>query len=215
MESIERGKALLISGIEADARNEEKEIIAEAEQKAEEKRKYADKKIEALLDDARKEAQEQAETAKKRIISAAELEIKRRSLRLRSALMQDIADRVKKKLALMVGDSTYKSVLAGWITEAAVGLDAESAQINASKMERELIDAELLAEVAEKIHKHTGRQVALSLSDAEPLNSQGIVLTAADGRTAFNNQVATRMLRKQGEIRTLIYNALFADARKE
>lgn len=215
MESVERGKALLISGIEADARNEEKEIIAEAEQKAEEKRKYADKKSEALLDDARKEAQEQAETVKKRIISGAEFEIKRRSLRLRSAMMKDIADRVEKKLASMIGDSQYKSILAGWIVEAAVGLDAESAQINASKMERELIDAELLAEVAEKIRKHTGRQVALSLSDAEPLNSQGVVLTAADGRTAFNNQVATRMLRKQGEIRTLIYNALFADTRKE
>ena len=215
MESVERGKALLISGIEADARNEESQIIAEAEQKAEEKRKYAEKKIESLLDDARKEAQEQAETVKKRIISGAEFEIKRRSLRLRSALMQDIAGRVEKKLTLMIGDSKYKSVLAGWITEAAVGLDAESAQINTSEKERELVDAELLAEVTKRIYEHTSRQVALCLSDAEPLNSQGVVLTAADGRTAFNNQVATRMLRRQGEIRTLIYDALFADDRKE
>jgi vacuolar-type H+-ATPase subunit E/Vma4 len=215
MESIERGKALLISGIEADARNEEKQIIAEAGKKAEEKRQYAQKKIESLLDDARKEAQEQAETVKKKILSGADFEIKRRSLRVRSALMQDITNRARRKLAGMIGESTYKAVLADWITEAAVGLDAESAQINASQKERELVDAELLAEVVKRIFENTGRQIALHLSDAEPLNAQGVVLTAADGRTAFNNQVATRMLRRQREIRTLIYHALFADDEKE
>jgi len=215
MESVEKGKALLISGIETDARDEEKEIIADAEKKAEEKRKYAEKKIESLLNDARRDAEEQAETVKKRIISGAEFEIKRRSLRLRGVLMREITDRVEKKFALMIGDSKYKSVLVDWITEAAVGLDAESAQINVSEKERGLVDAELLAEVAKRIYERAGKQMVLSLSDAEPLKSQGVVLTAADGRTAFNNQVTTRMLRSQREIRTLTYNALFADDRKE
>jgi len=215
MESVERGKALLISGIETDARDEEKEIIADAEKKAEEKRKYAEKKIESLLNDARKDAEEQAETVTKRIISGAEFEIKRRSLRLRGVLMREITDRVEKKFALMIGDSKYKSVLADWITEAAVGLDAESAQINVSEKERRLVDAELLAEVAKRIYERAGKQMVLSLSDTEPLKSQGVVLTAADGRTAFNNQVTTRTLRSQREIRTLTYNALFADERKE
>jgi vacuolar-type H+-ATPase subunit E/Vma4 len=215
MESAERGKALLISAIEADARDEEKQIIAEAEQKAEEKRKYTEKRIESVLNDARKAACAQAEIVKKRIIAGAEFEIKRRWLRLRSALMRDITDRAEKKLLLMISDHRYKSVLADWIAEAAIGLDADSARISTSEKEREFVDAELLAEVAKRIYERTGRQVALSLSDAKPLDSQGVVLTAANGRTAFNNQVATRMLRRQGEIRTLIYNALFADDRKE
>jgi len=215
MESVERGKDLLISGIETDARDEEKEIIADAEKKAEEKRKYAEKKVEALLNDARRAAEEQAETLKKRIISGAEFEIKRRSLHLRGVLMREIMDRVEKKFALMIGDSKYKSVLADWIMEAAVGLDAESAKVNVSEKERGLVDAELLAAVAKRICEHTGKQMELSLSDAEPLKFQGVVLTAADGRTAFNNQVTTRMLRSQREIRTMTYNALFADERKE
>jgi len=215
MESVEKGKALLISGIETDAREEEKEIIADAEKKAEEKRQYAAKKIESLLNDARQEAERQAEAVKKKIISGADFEIKRRSLRLRGVLMREITDRVEKKFAQMIGDSKYKSVLVDWITEAAVGLDAESAQINVSEKERGLVDAELLAEVAKRIYERAGKQMVLSLSDAEPLKSQGVVLTAADGRTAFNNQVTTRMLRSQREIRTLTYNALFADGRKE
>jgi vacuolar-type H+-ATPase subunit E/Vma4 len=53
------------------------------------------------------------------------------------------------------------------------------------------------------------------LSETLPLKSQGVVLTAADGRTAYNNQVKTRILRKEREIRMAIYNTLFTDNRKE
>jgi vacuolar-type H+-ATPase subunit E/Vma4 len=215
MESAEKEKAALISGIETDARAEEENIIREAENQAAAKRKYGDKKIESLLNDARQKALEQAEIVKKKVVSGAELEVKRCSMRARDTVMQDIMDRVEKKLSSMTGDADYRSVLVDWITEAAIGLDAETAQVNASEKERTLINDQLLSEVKEKIHTQTGRQVALTLSDAQPLKSQGVVLTAADGRTAFNNQVKTRMSRNQREIRTLIYNTLFADSQKE
>ena len=115
----------------------------------------------------------------------------------------------------MTGDANYRSVLINWITEAFIGLDMESAEVNASEKERALINDQLLLEVRERIHMRTDRQAELKLSDLEPLKSHGVVLTAADGRTAFNNQVKTRMLRNQREIRTLIYNTLFTDNKKE
>ena len=49
MEPIEKGKAALLSGIETDLRSEEQQIINEAQKKAAEKRKYAEKKIESIL----------------------------------------------------------------------------------------------------------------------------------------------------------------------
>ena len=215
MESVEKGKAALISGIEADARAEEQEIIKEAQKQAAEKKKYSEKRIESLLNDARKEAEKQAEAVKNKVICGVELEVKRCSLRSRDSAMQEILNRVEKKLNSMDSDANYRSVLISWITEAAIGLDVESAEINASEKERLLVDDQLLLEVKEKIHTHSGRQVALRLSDAQPLKSRGVVLTAADGCTAFNNQVKTRMLRNQREIQMLIYKALFADNRKE
>jgi len=215
MDSVEKGKAALISGIETDARAEVEKIIAEAEKKAAEKRQYAEKKIESILNEARQKAAEQAEAAKRKILSGAELEAKRRSMHLRDAAVHDILDLAEKKLNGMIGSADYGSVLVGWITEAAIGLDAESAQINASEKERALINDQLLSEAADRIHAQTGKRIKLTLSDAQPLKSQGVVLTAADGRTAFNNQVKTRMLRKQREIRTVIYNALFGDSRKD
>ena len=215
MESVEKEKAALISGIETDARAEEEKIIKEAEKQAAEKKKYSEKKVESLLNDARKKAEEQAETAKDKIISAAEREVKRRSIRVRDTIMQNIMDRAEKKLSSMTGEENYRSVLTNWITEAAIGLGAESALFNASEEERALINDHVLSEIARKIKKQTGKQISLTLSDAKPLQSQGVVLTAADGRTAFNNQIKTRMLRKQREIRTLIYNTLFNYDQKE
>jgi len=215
MESIEREKAALILGIETDANAEREKIIKEAQTRAAEKKKYSEKKVKSLLDEARTKAQEQAEAAKKKIISTAEREVKRRSMHIRDTVMQDILDRVEKKLGSTTGDENYRSVLTGWLTEAAIGLDAESALVNASSEERKLIDDKMLSEVTERVRKQTGGQVELTLPGAEPLKYQGVVLTAADGRTAFNNQVKTRMLRNRREIQMLIYNSLFTDDQKE
>ena len=47
-----------------------------------------------------------------------------------------------------------------WITEAAIGLDVESAKINASEKERALIDEQVLSGVSEaKIRSITGKTV--------------------------------------------------------
>lgn len=215
MEPVEREKAELIAGIEEDARIEEEKILQDAETQAAEKRKYAQKKIESLLNEAEEKAREQAEIVKKKIISGVELEVKRRSMRTQDSIVRDIMTRVEKKFESMVDDPNYRDVLIDWMTEAAIGLDAESAEVNASEKERRKINPELLSDVGRKVHKLTSKQVTLTLSDAQPLKSQGVVLTAADGRTAFNNQVKTRMLRRQRDIRAKVYDALFSKNRKE
>jgi vacuolar-type H+-ATPase subunit E/Vma4 len=209
MEPTEKGKDELISGLQSDARAEEEQIIKEAEKQAAEKRKYAEKKIEAVLKDAEREAQKRAEAVRRKALSAVELELKRHALANRSAIVRDITERVEKKLVSMTGDENYKSVLRNWIVEAFIGLGADSAEINASKNERELIDEQLLSQAAERIHDQTGKQAQLKLSDDQPLKSQGVILTASNGHTAFNNQVKTRMLRKQREIRKLINDSIF------
>jgi vacuolar-type H+-ATPase subunit E/Vma4 len=215
MEPSEKEKSALISGIEADARAEEQEIIRQAEEQVVEKRKYAEKKIESLLEDARKESQQQAEAAKKKIFSGLKLELKRRSMRIQDSIMQHVKEKVEEKLNTMISDTNYRDVIIGWITEAAIGLETDSAQINASEKERNLINDQLISEVVEKIQAQTGRKITLQLADANPLKRQGVVVTAADGRTAYNNQVTTRIQRKEREIRMLIYDKLFADDRKE
>ena len=215
MEPVEKEKAELIAGIEEDARLEEEKMIKDAETQAAEKRKYAQKKIDSLLSEAEEKARQQAEAVKKKSLSGVELEIKRLSMHTQDSIVQDIMARVETRLGSMIDDPNYRTILIDWITEAAIGLDVESAEVNASEKERMKIDHELLLEAGRRVHELTGKQVTLTLSGAQPLKSQGVVLTAADGRTAFNNQVKTRMLRRQRDIRTKVYDALFSKNRKE
>jgi vacuolar-type H+-ATPase subunit E/Vma4 len=215
MESTEQGKAALISGIEADARFEEERLVKEAETQAAEKIKYARKKADSLLDEARDKATAQGERIQQKAISEAEREIKRQALRMRDTLMQDVVTRTREKLNAMIGDPDYRMILANWITEAAIGLSADAARINASAPELPLIDESLLADVRQRVSDRTGKPIFLTVSDAGPLESQGVVLTTMDGRMAFNNQVTTRISRKQREIQMLIYDAVFTGSQEE
>jgi len=215
MELEEQEKAALISDIEADARLEAERLIKEAEARAADKRKYADKQAESLLNDAAQKAQEQAETIRRKALSEAELEVRRRSMHLQATIVQDVMDRVEQRLGEMVSGADYRSALLNWIVEAGIGLGAEAAEVNASEKERALIDDRLLAEATAKIQTLAGGPVTLTLSEAVPLPFQGVILTAADGRTAFNNQVKTRILRNQRTIQMLIHDSLFAENREE
>jgi len=205
----------LISGIEADARSEEERLVKDAETQAAEKIKYARKKADSLMDEARDKATAQGERIKQKAISEAEREIKRRALRMRDTLTQDIVTRTGEKLNAMIGDPDYRTILGNWITEAAIGLGADAAQVNASAPELPLIDESLLADVRERVNVQTGKPITLTISDAEPLEPQGVVLTTVDGRMAFNNQVETRIARKRREIQMLIYNAVFTGGQEE
>ena len=202
---MNQSKEILIAGIEADARQEEEKILAESEQQAADKRKYGDQKIESVLADARERAEKQAEEIKRKMVSSVELEVRRRSLRLRDAVLQDLMKQVEDRMKTRIATPDYRTVFRHWIVEAARGLNVDAAEVNASAAERELIDETLLREAMEVL----GHKVALTLSQTDPLGGQGVVLTSVNGRLAFNNQVRTRIQRHQREIQGLIHEALF------
>jgi vacuolar-type H+-ATPase subunit E/Vma4 len=215
MESMEEGKEALISSIETDAQAELEKIVQEARDRASEKTTYTAKKAEAILQEARDKAAVQVEEIKRRITSSVDLEIKRRSLHVQHVIVQDVQDRVIEAMAAKIKTAKYAKTLESWIVEAAVGLGTESAQVNASVRERKSLTKALLDRAAAQVKKQTGDAVTLSLSKAEPLALQGVILTSEDGRTAFNNQVKTRLSRNQRQIKRLIHDALFADHVKE
>ena len=127
---------------------------------------------------------------------------------MRDRIVSEAQAAVRARLAAMVGTGEYRRMLAGWIAEAAIGLGEAEAEVNASAAERAVIDAALLAEAERDALESAGRKVRLTLSGGPPLLGQGVVLTSTNGRVAYNNQVATRLLREQSRIRSLIQEAL-------
>jgi vacuolar-type H+-ATPase subunit E/Vma4 len=136
------------------------------------------------------------------------VETRRMGLKVREQVSRRTIEDASRKLAGMVGQPGYRSVLQGWVVEAVLGLNVPEAEVLASGPEMKQIDDTLLREAEREVEALSGAPVRLRRSSAQPLAGQGVVVTSLDGRTAFNNQVVTRMERYQSDIRKLIYKAL-------
>jgi vacuolar-type H+-ATPase subunit E/Vma4 len=147
--------------------------------------------------------------------SSIHVETRRISLKKRGEILKEIIARVEKRLAERIGDKGYKELLVNWIVEAAIGLNADKAVINASKKERPLIDSDMLRAAEAKIREFINKKVELSVSGEEEPLAQGVILYTTDKTMAFNNQIPTRLLRYQSEIRKLIYDELFKELGEE
>lgn len=206
---LDSGREQLISGIAQDVDAEAQRILAEARRAAEERGASAQRQMAAILEEARRKAVEQAEALRKQVVSGTRMETKRIALRVREQAIRLVLEQVRARVEALIGAPEYREVLIGWIVEAAVGLNLPEAGVNASAREVPLLDEGLLAEAERKVLELTGRTVRLSKAQSPLLVAQGVVLTAKDGRLAFNNQVSTRLLRYQTEIRKAIYNELW------
>jgi vacuolar-type H+-ATPase subunit E/Vma4 len=199
----------LISGIAQDAATEAEQVLAEAKKAAEERIKAAHDQAAATLQQAESKAEEQAERIRSQTASSLRMERRRISLKQREQAVQEVLTRVRRRLSEMVGSPQYREVLLAWIVEGAIGLGAAEAAVNASAAERNQIDKKMLQAAEAKVKELTGKNVTLAAASGDPLIPQGVVVKAAGGRVEFNNQVATRLLRLQSEIRKQIQDVLW------
>jgi vacuolar-type H+-ATPase subunit E/Vma4 len=205
----ENGKQKLIAGIKDDAEKEAEKIIKQAETSVTERKQAMERQVNSILIRARAKADEQAALIQKNTKSGIAVEIKRLNLKIMDRMVSSTIEKVKEKTAAMIGKPEYPGILLGWIVEAAIGLNVNEAYVNASLKEIEYINAELLKKAADTLFSLTGKKVMLMKSEESPLLAQGVVLCAKDGKTAFNNQVPTRLLRYQSVVRKMIYNILY------
>jgi vacuolar-type H+-ATPase subunit E/Vma4 len=208
------GTGLIIEGITADARRQAETLVTEARKMAEERLSFARGRAAKITRDTEDKAQEQAAAARRTILSGIKVTLKREMLQAQDALLKEVLTRSEKKIAELSATPGYRDILVRWIAEAAAGLGAATAVVNASAHERTVIDETLLADAAALSKNEFNHTVTLSLTSAPPINGQGVVVTAADGRTAFNNQVVTRLRRHEAEIRNRVYDTMFSSTGK-
>lgn len=209
------GTELIIDGIAADARQQAEALIAETRKIAGERIVFARRKAENILKEARSRAEQQAAATRQTVLSGINVALKREALHAHDEILNDIIKQATGKIAALITQPEYRSLLIRWIAEAAAGLGAPAANVNASAPEREMIDAAMLEEVARYTQKLYGTAVVLSLSPDNALAEQGVVVTAANGRTAFNNQIGTRVRRCNRVIRNRVYETLLSPAPQE
>lgn len=197
----------LIHGIEEQTEQTLRTIREEVERLERDRKAAADREIAA----ARRESDERVESQRRRIDKTAKAAVATErhkiALEARERFFGQVSESVREQMQRLIGDNGYRKVLKRWIVEAAIGLAEDRAVVGCSAAERELC-REVLPEAAKEAGRLIGRKVELVLSDTDERGGQGVVLTAASGRTAFNNQVRTRILRRETEIRRIIYDEL-------
>ncbi len=199
----------LVSGMEQEAQQEADKVIAGAQKEAERKILYTERQVESILNEAAKRAEAQAEKIRQQALSGVAVEAKRRSMNIQEDMHREVLHRAVSRIEKIADIDGYREVLIGYIVEAAVGLDVSAARVNATEHERSMITRELLVEAEKRVKKVTGKNVRLTLSGEPPLRKQGVVLTSEDNRTAYDNRIDTRLMRKSEEIRQYIHERLF------
>jgi vacuolar-type H+-ATPase subunit E/Vma4 len=195
----------LFEGILQSARGEADAIISRGERDAQVVRASSDVKISAAVE------QEQKATTK-RLDQIARMEEstirnlqRRHEVSYSERLRKMVIDLVSQKMADLVKSPKYRSVLVGWIAEASVGLNLSEAEVSCSF--REHLDEQMLLDAQALVKQTTGKTVHLQLSD-RVLSSQGIEVSSLDGKIAYNNQVGTRLIRHERDLKELMEGQL-------
>ena len=197
----------LIHGIEEQTQAEIDTLTAQLEKIERDRSSVADREIE----DARRDIERRAEAQRKRIDKAARavLATERHKIELETSnrFFEQVLEESTRRLRELSGDERYGEILKAWIVEAAVGLAADEAVVTVSPEERKLCE-KILKDAERETSRAIGHEVRLTLGPNDSRGNQGVVLTSVSGRTAFNNQVHTRMLRKETELRRIVYDEL-------
>ncbi len=203
------GSREFLDEILTHAHTEAEELVSQAEKRAESRKKSALAQEESLMREAEKQLEEERKRLEKLSDQKISSEIRRKELQLRDRFMSEALDYTREKLIGMTATEEYSSVLADWVLEGVLGLDVETVELNGRVREREIMTDEWLREQEKRLKKEFGRDVRISLSSDAPLIGAGVVAKQKGGRLVYNNQIDTRLLRKQSELRKAIYEELF------
>lgn len=116
-------------------------------------------------------------------------------------LRHQVLERTVELMAALIPTKPYRKIQIGWIAEAAIGLDRSEAKVACSFKEK--LDDSMLREAEAIIKRATGKDIALQLSE-QALTGQGIEVSSLNGKVAYNNQVTTRMIRHDRDLKELM-----------
>lgn len=196
----------LLNGIVKDAQSEAERILLQAQEQIEQRRRALEDQIRRLEEESEKALSQHRETAERRSLSVIKTEERRIALRAREDLGKRVIKEAVRQMAESIGNPEYGELLSRWIAEGALGVNRPEALVKCSF--KETVTDEILRRAEALILETTGRTVGLSVADGEPLSEQGVVVTSADNRVAFNNQVSTRLRRYEQDVKRIISEAL-------
>lgn len=205
------GSDAIIKGILNEANEEASRLISKAEKSAFSLEKSWQVQHERLKAESIREAQQKKDEILRDGRSQLATNEKRRLLQLSEQLQSEVIEQALQTAEELITHVDYPQILVDLITEAALGIQTNQAEVSASALEVPLITSSMLRTAEARVMEISGRSIELLPSDRQPLPGQGVVLTSLNGTVAFSNQIRVRLLRFQSEIRHLIHKELLSE----
>ena len=196
----------LLNGIVQEAQAEAERILLQAEEQVKQRKASLTDQLKRQEDESERKIAQHRELQERRTLSLINTEERRILLRARESLTRRVIREARKQLEAAIEGPEYREILVRWIAEGALGVNREEAVVRCSF--REKLDESILRDAEALVEKHTGRKVALSLSDEAPLSEQGVEISSPDQRVSFNNQVSTRLRRYDQDVKRIISEAM-------
>jgi len=181
--------------------NEAKSIAASMEEEA---KKKADEVVQAEVSKFRQAKEEEV----KRAVMEARIKAKERWLKEREALINQAIDKVKERLARLVGSPDYAKSLEALIEEAAVAIGGGDLLVQLNERDAKLsLDLE---GIAKRVKEKTGVDTKIQLSEVKVQCMGGAVVSTRDGSFIYDNTLESRVRRQESALRLTAAKILFA-----
>lgn len=191
-------------------------VISEAHGKSKWAMKSAEELSKKYIEDASSKAAENAEKILKqgrtigekerqKILSTAEMEVKKLVLNAKEALIDEVFEHAIQKFETLKGTENYQKILTSQIASSISELEGKEFVIAACKRDGLKITDDVIKEIETK----TGRK-GLGLSIEETLEDMGgVIVRVKDGKVSIDNTFRSIFDRKKNEIRVKISEILF------
>jgi len=201
----------ICASIREDGEREIESIIGKAKQTADDIVARASRAGEEAAGKILKEAREKGETARKRLLSSVNLEVKRAKLRAREEIVRIVRERVEEAVARCRESGEYAAVMTGLLLEAISALDGDSFIVRANPEDIDLLEKTVFPAVRTA-------EPRISKLEAKPFerpSAGGVHVGVPGGNVIYDNTLEARLYRLREEIRNIIFEEVFSSKGSE
>ncbi|MFP4394703.1 MAG: V-type ATP synthase subunit E [Anaerolineales bacterium] len=193
--------AALQAAIMAEARQDARRILDDAEAEASSLLRLAERQANAQRAEIVARAAEEAESYRRHTVAAARLAAQNLKLQQREMLLDGVFEAASERLSKLPESETYGDIVQHLIRQAVARLEVEAVVIHADARTREVLNRDMLDAL--------GRELGVELRLGERLEAAcGVVMETPDGRCCYDNTFSSRLERMRDDLRAPVYEAL-------
>jgi V-type H+-transporting ATPase subunit E len=204
MRPAEENIELLSRAILKEAEVDAQQIQAEATEKADAIRKRAQEQAEKERQEILEHARQEAERLRSQVVANAQMKARTLHLEHREKLLDRVFDAAKQKLPAVQKRSDYEKLVAQFLREALLQLNAKKAVVRADGGTQKVVKDRVLDQISKEL------DAEVTMGDVLE-EGTGVTVDASDGHLHFDNTLETRLSRLQGTLRSSVYHVLMGE----